>query len=186
LHAITRNRLLTAQALGYTMGDEADLHYGLTTPAPFPVAGLAADYVVCLHGTARTEKEYPEAAWRDLLARLAESGLGVALPWGNHREKARAQRLAASLPAAVVLPRLNWPELAGVFAAASGVIGVDTGLMHLAAAFRKPGIGLYPATPPQRFGARAEADAPAIINLAQPEQLTPEAVATAFAGLFTT
>lgn len=184
LHAITRNRLLTAQALGYTMGAEDDLRYGLAPPTPFQLAGLAADYVVCLHGTARAEKEYPEAHWADLLARIAALGLGVALPWGNAREKARAERLAATLPAAVVLPRLGLSELGGLIAAARGVIGVDTGLMHLAAAFRKPGVGLYPATPPARFGAFAEADAPALINLSRPDELTLEAVATTFSGLF--
>jgi heptosyltransferase-1 len=184
LHAITRNRLLTAQALGYPMGAAAELRYGLAAPPPFRVAGLAADYVVCLHGTARAEKEYPEGDWQDLLARVAALGLGLALPWGNEREKARAERLAAALPAAVVLPRLGLRELGGLIAAARGVIGVDTGLMHLAAAFRKPGIGLYPATPPQRFGAYAEADAPALVNLAQAEDLVPERVAATFSGLF--
>ncbi len=183
LHAITRNRLLTAQALGYAPGDAADFHYGLPAAQAFPVAGLAADYVVCLHGTARAEKEYPEHDWAALLARLAATGLGLALPWGNHRERARAQRLAAALPSAVALPSLNWPELAGVIAAARGVIGVDTGLMHLAAAFRKPGIGLYPATPPARFGALSEAGAPALINLSRPEELAPTAVAAAFERL---
>jgi len=183
LHAITRNRLLMAQALGYPMGKEADLHYGLSTPPPFRVAGLAADYVVCLHGTARAEKEYPENDWAALLERIAALGLGVALPWGNDREKARAERLAAVLPAVVVLPRLGLRELGGLIAAARGMIGVDTGLMHLAAAFRKPGIGLYPATPPRRFGAFAEADAPALINLSRPAELAPEAVAKAFEHL---
>ena len=183
LHAITRNRLLTAQALGYPMGAAGDLRYGLAAPPPFQVAGLAAEYVVCLHGTARAEKEYPESDWKHLLARVAALGLGLALPWGNEREKARAERLAAALPTAVVLPRLGLDELAGLIAAARGVIGVDTGLMHLAAAFRKPGIGLYPATPPERFGAYAEGDAPALINLSQAEDLLPERVAAAFSRL---
>lgn len=183
LHAISRNRLLAAQALGYPMGAEAELRYGVTAPAPFPVAGLAADYVVCLHGTARAEKEYPESDWAALLARVAALGLGVALPWGNAREKARAERLAANLAGAIVLPKLGLAELGGLIAAARGVIGVDTGLMHLAAAFRKPGVGLYPATPPARFGAYAEADAPALINLSRPEELTPAAVAGAFSRL---
>ena len=184
LHAITRNRLLTAQALGYPMGAEAELHYGLATPPPFQVAGLAADYVVCLHGTARTEKEYPESDWVKLLARIAALGLRVALPWGNPREKERAERLAAGLHGAIVLPKLGLAELGGVIAAARGVIGVDTGLMHLAAALRLPGIGLYPATPPGRFGVYAEADAPALINLSRPDELAPAAVAKAFASLF--
>ncbi|MDP2432503.1 MAG: lipopolysaccharide heptosyltransferase I [Pseudomonadota bacterium] len=183
LHAITRNRLLTAQALGYAMGADSGLRYGLAAPAPIQLAGLATDYVVCLHGTARVEKEYPEHHWVDLLARIGALGLGVALPWGNEREKARAERLAATLPAAVVLPRLGLSELGGLIAAARGVIGVDTGLMHLAAAFRKPGIGLYPATPPARFGAYAEADAPALINLSRPDELAPEAVARVFERL---
>jgi heptosyltransferase-1 len=155
----------------------------VAVPAPFPVAGLAADYAVCLHGTARAEKEYPEADWAALLARVAAQGLGVALPWGNPLEKARAERLAALLPGAVVLPRLGLAELGGVIAAARGVIGVDTGLMHLAAAFRKPGVGLYPATPPARFGVYSEADAPELINLSRPEALTPEAVARVFERL---
>ncbi len=180
LHAITRNRLLTAQALGYPCGAEAELRYGLSAPPPFTVTGLAADYVVCLHGTARPEKEYPERDWAPVLASIVASGLGVALPWGNAREKARAERLASRLSGGVVLPRLELPELAGLIAAARGVIGVDTGLMHLAAAFQKPGIGLYPATPPQRYGAYAEANAPALVNLSLPEDLTPESVARRF------
>jgi len=184
LHAITRNRLLTAQALGYTMSAEADLRYGLATPEPLMVAGLAAEYVVCLHGTARVEKEYPERDWAALLARIAALGPGLALPWGNPREKERAERLAAGLRGAVVLPQLGLAELGGVIAGARGVIGVDTGLMHLAAAFHRPGIGLYPATPPQRFGAWAEADAPALINRSRSEELAPEAVAAAFSRLF--
>ena len=181
LHAITRNRLLTAQALGYEMGEEANLHYGLAPPPPYPVAGLADAYVVCLHGTARPEKEYPEADWARLLGRIAALGLGLALPWGNEREKARAERLAAATPQALVLPRLNLAELGGVIAGARGVIGVDTGLMHLAAAFRKPGVGLYPATPPALFGVRGEADAPAQINLSRPDELAPEVAAEVFA-----
>ena len=183
LHAITRNRLLMAQALGYEMGAEAVCRYGLETPAPYTVAGLGAEYVVCLHGTARPEKEYPEADWAELLTRVGDSGAGIALPWGNVSEKARAERLAARLPGAVVLPKLGLVELGGLIASARGVIGVDTGLMHLAAAFRKPGIGLYPATPPERFGAYAEADAPPLINLSRPEELAPRVVAHAFSRL---
>ncbi len=179
-HAITRNRLLMAQALGYEMGAEAAFRYGLGPPAPFTVAGLGANYVVCLHGTARAEKEYPEADWSTLLTRVSALGPSIALPWGNAVEKARAERLATSIPGAHALPKLGLVELGGLIAAARGVIGVDTGLMHLAAAFRKPGIGLYPATSPTRFGAYAEADAPALINLSRREELTPEAVARAF------
>jgi heptosyltransferase-1 len=152
-------------------------------PPPLPVPGLASDYVVCLHGTARLEKEYPERNWAALLAHIAARGLGVALPWGNPRELERARRLAAPLSGSVVLPKLGLAELGGLIAAARGVIGVDTGLMHLAAAFRRPGIGLYPATPPDRFGVHAEGDAPALVNLSRREDLEPAVAAAAFSRL---
>jgi heptosyltransferase-1 len=176
LHAITRNRLLVAQALGYAMGSEVDIRYGLRAPVRVDVHGLSGEYVVCFHGTARPEKEYPETDWITLLQRVAGLGLGIALPWGNEREHARAQRLAAELPGAVVLPRLGLADLAGAITGARAVLGVDTGLMHLAAAFRRPGVGLYPATPPERFGARNEMDAPVIANLSGEAALRPEYV----------
>jgi heptosyltransferase-1 len=180
LHAITRNRLLMAQALGYAMGEETDIRYGLNAPERVDVPGLAGDYVLCLHGTARPEKEYPEADWVRLLQQIAARGFGVALPWGNERERLRAERLAVALPAAVVLPKMGLADLAGVIAGARAVLGVDTGLMHLAAAFRRPGVGLYPATPPERFGARNEADAPAMVNLSGEAALRPDRVLQVF------
>ena len=45
-------------------------------------------------------------------------------------------------------------RLAEVLAQATAVVGVDTGLMHLAAAFRKPGVGLYPGLKFPRAAAR--------------------------------
>ena len=184
-HAITRNRLLMAQALGYEMGAEMDLHYGVTQPLATPAHGLPDSYVLCLHGTARAEKEYPEADWIVLLRGVAAAGLGVALPWGNAREKARAEHLAEALPGkAVILPRQGLDGLSNVIAGAKAVVGVDTGLMHLAAAFKRPGVGLYPATSPERFGAWSEPDAPKIINLAGEKALRPENVIDVLAAAY--
>jgi len=181
LHAITRNRLLMAQALGYEIQGaaswESDIHYGVSPPHVEMAERLPEDFLVCLHGTARPEKEYPEAQWATLLRLLLAAGHAVVLPWGNDREHSRAQRLALAAPGARVLPRLGLGQLAGVLGAARGVIGVDTGLMHLAAAFHKPGVGLYPATPPGLYGVRAEAYAPAMVNLAAAGELQPDRVA---------
>ncbi len=104
---------------------------------------------------------------------LAAVPYPILLPWGAAAERARAERLAVSLPGAEVLPPLPLDQLGSVISGARGVIGVDTGLMHLAAAFRRPGVGLYPATSPERFGARGEPDAPPLINLANPADLHP-------------
>lgn len=173
LHAITRNRQLTAGALGYALGDEADIRHGLPPP-PRPDLDLPENYLIALHGTARVEKEYPEADWRTLLAALP---LPVRLPWGNAAERERAERLARGLNHVETLARLPLYQIGEVIAGARGVIGVDTGLMHLAAAFRRPGVGLYPATPTERFGARAEPGAPSLINLSGSDALAPAKVA---------
>lgn len=175
LHAITRNRLLTAQALGYAMGAEDDFHYGVGAPAAEPPA-RSERYILCFHGTARAEKEYPESQWSELIGLINAMGYTVVLAWGNPREQARTQRLAAGHDVRI-LPRMGLNDLAPVVARASGVVGVDTGLMHLAAAFRRPGIGLYPATAPERFGARSEQDAPRIVNLSTQAELLPREAA---------
>ncbi len=184
LHAITRNRRLTASAMGYAMGPEQDFRYGIEPP-PSPLPDLAKDYVVALHGTSRPEKEYPEAYWVDLILRLQAQGLQVVLPWGNERERVRADQLLVSSPGVLVLPRLGVAGIAGVLGQARGVVGVDTGLMHLTAALRRPGVGLYPSTPPERFGVWAEAGAPPIVNLARTGDLLPRAVAAKFINIIT-
>ncbi len=174
-HAITRNRALMAQALGYAMGPEDVFSYGVMPPSVGNL-DLPDPFVVALHGTARPEKEYPETHWQELIGRVGAAGLTVLLPWGNERERERAQRLAAACPGARVLPRLGLADISAILGRATGVIGVDTGLMHLAAAFRKPGVGLYPATSPARFGAWSEPGGATIENLSRPDDLMPDKV----------
>ena len=61
-------------------------------------------------------------------------------------------RIAGNLRAAVVPPALGLEELAGLLAGARTVIGVDTGLTHLAAALGVPTVGIYNATDPAATG----------------------------------
>jgi heptosyltransferase-1 len=51
-----------------------------------------------------------------------------------------------------VLSRQPLDLTAGVIAGATVVIGVDTGLLHLAAAYRVPLVGIYVATDPGLTG----------------------------------
>ncbi len=60
--------------------------------------------------------------------------------------------MASTQAAAEVLPKLKLSELAGVLAQATGVVGVDTGLAHLASALEKPGVFLYGPTNIQLTG----------------------------------
>lgn len=148
-HAVTRVRRLLAGCLGYAAPDTLP-DYGLDRgrferPATKP-------YLLFLHGTTWPSKEWPESHWRELAEYAGGSGHEVRLPWGNDDELARAERLAADLSNVTVLPRLSFEELAVEMVGSRCVVGVDTGLAHLAAALAVPGVTLYGATQPERTG----------------------------------
>lgn len=182
LHAIERNRRLMAAALGYGLeGLALDYGVGANSFAQEQASVRMnshphSAFVLALHGTSRVDKEWPEADWVAIGHGLAQHGRALLLPWGNAREKERAERIAQAVPTATVLPRLGLDALAAIIARADAVLGVDTGLMHVAAALRKPGLALFPATLPALTGVRSEADAPQIASLTPQDDLSAEAV----------
>ncbi len=145
-HAVVRNRTLTGLSLGYA--PDARIDYGLVRPP----RNEAAPYAVLLHGTSRAAKEWREVDWIGTGKWLAGQGLAVVLPWGNERERLRCERLAAAIPGSRVLERQPLDATAQVIANAALVVGVDTGLMHLAAAYAVPLIAVFLATDPGLTG----------------------------------
>jgi heptosyltransferase-1 len=146
LHAVTRNRMLTAAALGYEVEGAPD--YGLSRV----VATDASPYAVLLHATARVTKEWPEAHWIAVGQHIAEQGVGVVLPWGNDRERERAERLAAAIPGARIPARASLDKVAEMIGGARFVVGVDTGLLHLAAALAVPLVAIFTGSVPALTG----------------------------------
>jgi heptosyltransferase I len=145
-HATARCRQLVAAALGYAVG--APLDYGLALPN----APDASRRVVLLHGTARSEKAWPESAWCELAAALAARGYAPVLLSGTDAETARSARIAAAATGAQVLAPLALDALAAELARATAVVGVDTGLLHLAVALRVPALAIFVATDPALTG----------------------------------
>ena len=149
-HAVVRNRLLAAAALGYVADGEPD--YGIAvTPADFDWLP-AKPYVVFLSATSRDDKLWPETHWQALGQALHALGYAAVLPGGSLIERERAARLAAGIPDAVAAPPLNIPQLAALLAGARAAIGVDTGLTHLAVALKIPTVAIYTATDPGLTG----------------------------------
>jgi heptosyltransferase-1 len=146
LHAVTRNRTLTGLSLGYQPVDE--IEYGLIKPA----RSGDTPYALLLHGTSRVSKEWRAEDWIETGRWLQGRGLQPVLPWGTETERQTAERLSSAIPGSRVLPRQSLDLTAGVIAGATVVIGVDTGLLHLAAAYRVPLVGIYVATDPGLTG----------------------------------
>jgi heptosyltransferase-1 len=105
-----------------------------------------------LNATSRYYKLWDEDNWITLGRQLAGDGLQLVLPWGSTKERGRSERLAANIPNALCPPGLNLMQATSLLGQAQIVIGVDTGLSHLAAALDIPTVGLYTATEPGLTG----------------------------------
>jgi heptosyltransferase-1 len=151
LHAVVRNRRLAAMALGYEVPAVLDS----ASPLPRCRTDRACPYCTLLHATSRADKLWPEPAWERLGNELARQGYAAILPWGDAAERARSERIAHALPQAIVPPALGILGAAALLAQARAVIGVDTGLTHLAAALGRPVVALYCGTDPGLTGVYA-------------------------------
>ena len=147
LHAVERNRRLTGLALGYAPDGPAD--FGLNRDR---LRGDGRRYAVLLHATARADKEWPAGNWIALKDALARYDLDLMVPWGRDDERERAIRISHGLPRATVIDRLPLDGVAKLIAGASFVIGVDTGIMHLAAALGVPLVAIFAGSQPALTG----------------------------------
>ncbi len=148
-HAVLRGRLVAAQAGGYRVDTPAS--FGMHAPdLPHSTSTAwmpARDYAVFYHGTARDSKKWEQDNWIEAAKTVAEYGLPVLLPWGNAAEKQEATQLAARIPGSAVLPQLSMLEAVALSQRAALVVGVDTGLTHIAAAYERPTVEIYCDSP---------------------------------------
>ncbi|MEM7016797.1 MAG: lipopolysaccharide heptosyltransferase I [Pseudomonadota bacterium] len=147
-HAVERVRQLFATALGYSVPDTPP-NYGL-----HQFASPKSDknpMLIFFHGASWESKCWPESYWIELAERAIADKCQVRLPWGNEVERERAQRIADATSASV-LPSTNLHGMAQEISQAHAVIGVDTGLSHLAAALGVPSITMYGPTQPDWTG----------------------------------
>ncbi len=149
LHAAQRMRELVSQAMGYQI--PAELEYGLRVAGERPQWLGEGRYLVGLHATARPDKAWGEDRWAELAARAAAEGLTVVLPWGDERERRRSEKMAAAVRG-VAPPKLGFAQMAALLAGAAAVVGVDTGLTHLASAVGAPVVAIYAASWPEFNG----------------------------------
>jgi len=139
-HAVDRCRQLAAQVLGYPL-PTSQPDFGLKaapeawTPGPGPFAVL----IPC---ASRPEKLWPMGNWIQIGQQLKARGWGVAIMWGSPEEHQLAQSIASEIQGAVP-PFLTVQQAADTLAQAQLVVGLDTGMSHLAAAHGRPTVGIY-------------------------------------------
>ena len=144
LSEVEQLRQLFAAAIGYEQP---------ATPADFGIdrerfrVNAGDRYAVFLHGAAWESKLWPEERWIALAKEIRQDGLRVVLPWGSDAERERAKRIAEAV-GGTVWPKASIQELARTVAGAEFVVGLDTGLTHIAVAFGVPTVTIYgPSVP---------------------------------------
>ena len=146
LHAVERNRILSGLALGYAPQGAPD--FGLDRER---LSATGSRYALLLHATARAEKFWPEEHWVALGKKLSQN-TELRLLWGTDLERARSERIAAAVPGARVEERKPLDQVAALIAGAQFVVGVDTGLLHLAAALGVPLVAIFTGSEPGLTG----------------------------------
>lgn len=140
LHAIDRCRRLAAEALGYALP---------TTPPDFGLVPQANawrpgsnPYAVLIPCASRPEKLWPQDDWIHLAQHLCSLGLDVAIMWGSPEEETRAKSIAQACGGKVP-PFLTVAQASDTLAGAQVIVGLDTGMTHLAAAHGRNTLGIY-------------------------------------------
>ena len=148
LHAIARNRMLTGLALGYAPDGAID--FGLSRELSRrrrrrPTASCCTRPP----GRRRNGRRHPGSRWAARCGRAARRSCCRGEP--TH-ERARSDRIAAALGDARVPDRQPLDRVARLVAGAAFVVGVDTGLLHLAAALGVPLVAIFVGSEPALTG----------------------------------
>jgi heptosyltransferase I len=151
-HAVDRLRRLFAAALEYPLPDEPP-DFGIAGAIAAATPAAAPPRCMLLHGTTWSSKLWPVEFWQATAQRAADAGYEVLVPWGDAQERARAVGIAAG-SGARVLDRLPLPALLDALSGSALVIGVDSGLAHLAGALGIPTLVIYGSTSSALTGSR--------------------------------
>jgi heptosyltransferase-1 len=173
-HALDRARHVCAQALGYALPNH--LQTGLQA---LPHPDVQARTVALVHGSSRADKAWPLAHWQVLGQALQAQGFQLALPHASDAELQTAQAVASACPGAVIWPRCDLVELTQRLAACEGVVGVDSGVSHIAVALGLSHVQIYNFDTAWRTGPKGCAWQQSVFAMPTP---SPEAVLSVFAA----
>ena len=123
--------------------------------------GLKEGFVVACPFTTRFYKHWPEDRWSSLIHAIGEStGLGVVL-LGGPADRAAADRIvqalpgsgsgepeAAAAPLVDLVGRTTLGEASAVVSRCRALVGVDTGLSHMAHAYGRPAVLIFGSNTP--------------------------------------
>ncbi|NKB47051.1 MAG: lipopolysaccharide heptosyltransferase I [Legionellales bacterium] len=160
LSAVQRIRHLFAQVFNYTP-PVAQPDYGIAAGMQSKTA-VSSAYVTCFPNSSAANRYWPVSHWQQLIERIIDAGLAVQLSAGTAQEFAYCQQLVVH-PKVEILNQYSIAQLGPIIANATAVVGLDTGLVHLATAMHKPTVTLHG---PTRLAAPDQWQVPLTANVA--------------------
>ena len=123
--------------------------------------GLGGGYIVACPFTTRFYKHWPEERWSSLIHAIRERvGLGVVL-LGGPADRAAADRIVQTLPPSEskgaeagpapfvdLVGRTTLGEASAFVSRCGGLVGVDTGLSHMAHVYGRPAVLIFGSNTP--------------------------------------
>jgi ADP-heptose:LPS heptosyltransferase len=144
--------------------------FGVTAPAGYPVLPVSeamrgrakkilsqkkvgTEFLITIHpGPSHAVKEWPREKWGLLVAKMRDHGFTniVQLGISQYLEN-KAAAFAAVSGVVSFVDELTLEDSIAIVSSASLHIGIDSGLLHVAAATGVPSVGLFGVTLPQRI-----------------------------------
>ena len=127
----------------------------LDLPAPLvPIPQRARDATLIHPGASSEARCWPVERWTAVAHAEQRAGRRVVITGGaTEADRARAIARGAGVPSThVYAGKTSLRELAALVAASNRVVCGDTGVAHLATAYRRPSVVLFGPTPPSTWG----------------------------------
>ena len=133
--------------------------------------GIGGDYIVVGPGGSWRAKCWPAERFGDFCREFeTRHGMSVIVIFGPSEKALAEEVVRTAAPARPVAIGTTIEELMGLLAHARGVVAVDSGPLHLAAALGTRVVGLYGPTDPARNGPFVPGAV--IVHRAQPEEIS--------------
>ncbi len=151
LHAIDRNRLLVAKALGYSINLDKP-HFSLKIK---PV-NETKNQILFVTGTSNDKKKWSLTKWVELAKIFEAENTKILLIWGNTKEYEDCLAIYDKTINTSILPKTSIDNLAKEISYSKLVIGVDSGITHLASAFGIPTVCIFKHSFPELTGLKSQ------------------------------
>ena len=165
-HMLHRNREFCSKVLGYSLDSVPHIELDWDR-VPQPTYDLPERAAIFIHGTTRDAKMWPGDRWIELGRALIQKDLVPVIPYhepkqvadnergtnsirsvqGHPSEKAMAIRLHEAIPGSVLPPPTSILSFPRLLRQAELVVGIDTGMSHMASLLDVATVQIYADSP---------------------------------------